>query len=544
MLSGNSSMRKKYFIILVVSLLLAFFGGLYYFGLHRGFVQNSDDWTYLFKRYMCNVNNEKYVERNFTPYYLAGAIAYHFCGYSYDAPRLLFSVIFFAEVFLTAAAALSSGMNTINESGSNEMKAWIKNICAFIPFFILFMILLHPFGGAEQYGVLENMIASYPSDYHHSAVIGMLIFVIVLQICENTDIKRKKTVYVILGLIFLILFKVSDAIFYISVAAPVLVVLLVMLLRNDKVRPWLLKILALFAGMLALSRIIYLFFDVNILNNLWFEEWVGVYNGRFYGDTAFEAVEELPENIGTYIKAITLLFNCNFTQVPVMGFITIAIFLRGIILIIGFVIIVKIIIDLFLGKNRYKFVDYILAVGVAALSLFYILTDCNYNLHWIRYIWIMVPEFVVILGRNLKNEVCELVSGFKCAAELDVNKIMLIAGVCLCICFVEPVWEYSGYDEYEDGIRQVLAYIDEHDAGGDVVADYWLKYRVSACETSNIICKGWDGESVVDYMIYTEKTGIYCQKDFYLKIIDEFGTFEKVMEVDGIELYKRGGLPD
>lgn len=450
-------------------------GGLYYFGIVHAFVPNGEDLSSTQLWYLILTNRQSYSHNNII-YDIVMCLAGLIGGMSYFACRLTFAFLYMIVLGLSLSLSVT---------GKKKRKPW-----HLLPLWALFMIFVHTIQGGSTFGRVyddTDLIWQLPYNYHIMPLIFMLVSLGMLQCYLGKNKGGKKNVVGGLGIIVVVYgLLFTDLIYYIIFAFPLIIVLSLRGIYNDKTRKYMMPLLVFGFGVIMLSRIL----PENLFGKLWSDEAVRHPYGAIYGGTNWLNLDNVTLHVTNYIKTIMLLFNIDLSDYPMISLYSVLFVVRIAFVVIGYAMVVKIIACSVKGnveKNGYSMIDEILAWGFVTLSCAFIFTKNALERDLIRYYAAFVPILTILLCRNIGS----FMRTFLPVLESIKYKKFFFAGIvgAICICQVEPVWMYKAEDSYQEDCEAAIDYLRQWGVENDgyAVAPYWLYARLSAMTKGEIL---------------------------------------------------------
>lgn len=242
-------------------------------------------------------------------------------------------------------------------------------------------------------------IAGIPCGFARSALrahtaVMLWIILLVFSMQKISGVKEKKQMkYKILFIISIIFGGLGDPIIYVMALVPILVLSIYELLKNNiddehRNRNKILVKLCIIGFVLA-----------NILDKLYF--FIGGANkNSFLSSRTFETFETLGSKFILYLNIIFNMFKCDFMGKQIVSINTPFYFLRGIIIILAFYIIIITILRFFFGK-KVDNVNFVLSLGFVLMSLLIILTNIALDIAASRYIPYTTILFAILIIRHI-----------------------------------------------------------------------------------------------------------------------------------------------
>lgn len=459
-------------------------GGIYYYGILHAFAPNAEElWTtqtwYLILR-----QGHQYRHANVIWDGLS-CLSVLIGGMSYFSIRLTITLCY--VIILGLSLYLS-----IRRNVGRELRWYL------LPLWAFFMILIHTVQGDSAFARMyedSDLIRWYPYSCHTMPLIFCLICLILLQCYMTAAARKRKMIFGCAGIIAVIyacLF--TDLIYYIIFVFPVLIVLALRGLYNDKTRKYMMPLLALVVGIMLLTRIL----PEEIVEKIWGTETIGTSYGAIYGGSDWLNLDNLVLHITNYIKTIMLLFNIDLSDRPLISLYSVLFVVRIAFVVIGYVIVAKIIACSVKGKagqSGYSMIDEVLAWAFAVLSCAFIFTRNALYRDLMRYYAAFVPLLTVLLCRNIES----FMKKFMPVLKSIQYKRFFFAGIvsALCICQTEPVWQYEAEDTYKEDCEAAIEFLRQWEAENDgyAVAPLWLYTRLSAMTNGEILF--YDSEKTI-----------------------------------------------
>ncbi len=463
--------QKLLFCVACAAAVIA--GGIYYFYIQHSFVPNAEDLAttqqwYLVLKHMQNYNHSNVI------FDVVSCLSVLIGGMSFFSIRLEFTLFY--------VMVLGLGLYL---SASCKKEPWYL-----LPLWAFFMIFIHTVQAGSNFTTVyddTDLIRMFPYNYHIIPLIFALISLVVLQCWLNTNEGKKKNIIVGIEVIVVIYASLfTDLIYYIIFVLPMLIVLALRGLYNNKTRKYMMPLLALGVGLMLLTRIL----PGNFFSKLWDNTTLGTSYGTIYGGTDWLDLDNIFLHITNYIKTIMLIFNIDLSDRPLISFYSVLFVVRIALVVTGYVIVAKIIASSVRGKveqNGFRMVDEILAWGFVMLSCSFIFTRNALYRDLIRYYTAVVQILTILLCRH----VCDFWKKAVPVLGTMKQKKIYFAGMlgALCICQVEPVWNYRVEASYQEDCEAAIEYLRQWGAETDgyAVAPYWLYARLSAMTNGEIL---------------------------------------------------------
>ncbi|MBD5531541.1 MAG: hypothetical protein HDQ98_04955 [Lachnospiraceae bacterium] len=467
--------RHQKLLFCVACVVTVIVGGIYYFYIQHSFVPNAEDLATTQQWYLVLKHVQSYRHSNIV-FDVISCLSVLIGGMSYFSIRLEFTLFY--------VMVLGLGLY-LSASGKKGRKPWFL-----LPLWAFFMILIHTVQADSNFTTVyddTDLIRMFPYNYHIIPLIFALISLAVLQCWLNTNEGKKKNIIIGIEVIVVIYASLfTDLIYYIIFLLPMLIVLALRGLYNDKARKYMMPLLALGVGLMLLTRIL----PVSFFQKLWDNTTLGTSYGAIYGGTDWLNLDNLILHITNYIKAIMLLFNIDLSSRPLISFYSVLFVVRIAFVVIGYVIVAKVIACSVKGKakqNGFHTIDEILAWGFVILSCSFIFTRNALYRDLIRYYTAFVPILTILLCRYVGDFLMKAMP----VLETMKQKKIYFAGMigALCICQVEPVWNYRVEASYREDCEAAIEYLRQWGAetSGYAVAPYWLYARLSAMTDGEIL---------------------------------------------------------
>ncbi|MCM1182303.1 MAG: hypothetical protein NC337_02895 [Roseburia sp.] len=452
-------------------------GGLYYFGIQRAFVPNSEDLSTVRRWYVILNMDQPYVHDNII-FDLISCLSVMIGEMSYFSIRLDFTLLYMLVLCFSLYLSIPDGRKT---------KRWY-----ILPIWAFFMILVHTVRSGSDFAKVyddTNLIWQLPYNYHMAPLIFALLSMIILQCYLNAGMGKRKNCIGGIGIIIILYALLhTDLVYYVIFAVPLLIVLVIRALYNNKIRKYILPVLAAGVGIILLTRVL----PGTFFEKLWSKETIDSPYGAIYGNTAWLNPGNILTHFENYVRVIMLLFNIDISNRPIISFYSILYVVRIAFVIAGYGIIIRIVICSIKGKaqkNGYTVTDEVLAWGFVMLSCAFIFTrNAWYYRDSIRYYAGLVPLLTVLLCRHIDD----WMKGFLPIFDDTVrHKRAYFAGIMLamCVCYAEPVWLYEVEDSYQKDCETAIEWLKQWgaDSNGYALAPYWLSARLSAMTGGEII---------------------------------------------------------
>lgn len=466
-------------------------------------------------------------------------------GMSYFAMRLLW--VFLYSILLS---------ETIFLCLTQKQGGRIKLYCIFLVG--LFAVVLFPAADAPtlfQVGC-DDLSYFWQPTYHYPARIYAVACLLLLFLAIRCKERKRRIVYATtIAIISLYALKWTDLIFVIMFLAPAVIVLFLWLFHKAETRKYAVSLFVVGMFFMLLSRIL----PLSTTQSLWTRAHNAIYEGPVYGSTNWTSWNRLGERVLSYFQLLSVTFNIQIEDMPVISLHTVVSFLKIAILAMGYMLMFHIIKCSLRGKGKehgYDFVDEILAWSYLMLSCIYLFTEFGEVIACGRYFSGMTTVMTILLCRNL--ELIPQIAGWDTVREIGHKReLFLVCTMILCICSSGRIWQDHATDVYGDELKAIVEYIEETQYGY-TVANYWTwphiqtlsEGQVMAYESQDNIKQVYGDDAKIAYIVTNNMDNpdhighhskyLYCNS--YEEICAFYSEPTRIIQYDKLQLvvYENG----
>lgn len=516
--------RKKDFLVWILCAIVWLFGSLYYYGLQRSYIPNSEDLSAIWGTYKALKLGEEFHLTELLSRGVAVMATVIGGGMNYRSMRLYFAimnaVVLALAMYLSICKRKDKGMDITQ-----------------LPLFALFMIFLHPVTATDRYGLITDygtdFFYQYPYNYHFLERIYTLVcFIVVTWLLTAKSVKKKRICVAILVMLgcYILSFASRNTMMYILLLFPCCIVFFLRAFHDHKKRRYALMFLCICMGLIVVTKVI----PTPLRSALWTSEQASTY-GVVYGGSNWISLDMVITAFINYVIKISECFNILLSSAPVISLYTVIYAIKLCLLLAGYVIVFVIVKGSIVGKQKWKSVDIVdemLAWSYIALSVAHVFTEYGLNVMYSqRYIVPVVSIMAILLCRHLMSVLEDIRWISAEMIKKDKRVVCFISMVC-CLCYMKPVWTYMPMDHcHMEDMHAAIAYIKDTDYGCAVAPDYLAKAITATCN-GEIFVYGSIGEArelqgddaKIAYMItrYDYDYGKYHQYMYY----ENFSSYE------------------
>ena len=306
----------------------------------------------------------------------------------------------------------------------------------------------------------------------------------ILALLLQSKEKGKRVIYgILLGIVCIYAMKKTDLIFYIMFLVPGLIVLFLRVVCKGNLRKWIILFMSGFMGILFLCRVL----PMDFFENLWTKEQVVVY-GEIYGGTNWISIDLIGQHLLNYLKLLSLNFNIQLFELPVISLYTVVYIFKIFILAAGHILMLHVVKCSLTGKYEkfhYDCLDEILAWSYLLFSCIYIFTGFG-DLPFARYFPGMITIMTILMCRNV--EMFPEIFGVEAwASKLPYKKLLFCAYMSvLCVCSMGDIRTDRAPNGYDEDLKAIAEYI-EVTGYGHTLSTYWMYSRLSALSEGKVM---------------------------------------------------------
>ena len=521
---------------IICIILITLVGGFYYYFLQIHFYPSSEEIiSILYIHYNSLLPDfSSFIQGN--PFYWFSSIIYNLFGISTFSVRIFFTLMY--------CIILCLGIIIVLRSHSSFPELIIA-----VLIFSFFSVLLHPFGGNSNFGILAPMIHFFYYNTHQLPIIAGLLSILLLDIIISSD-KHCIKIITLLLLISQSLFSLfkTDLCYALIFLAPVCIICLIQLWQQTDNHTHLLFAFPLILSTIIVTRRIPLISSTFF----WDNESVSVYSGPFYGATSWLNVSDIINHLIKFIKNLLLFSNSDFSEYPLIGGYSIIFALRLLLLIYGLSLVVTTVFYSLKNTTAYKgshqIIDELIGWSIALQSFVYIFTSFSDSDDQFRYVWSIVILIPILISRSIPRAL-ELLS-----SKLKEKKLHITYATCLLLVSLNISFAGAGTDEYEepfeDELENVCKFIYSKNINQSSqdniigIAPYWFFARLSL-ETGEVFLPldYVKQNQNIDYIVTNVDTSNHSASALRIGLYDDvairelFGEPLEVYEQEHINVY-------